>query len=57
MRKMNGYRVTRKYIEGLSDEDLHGLWESAKKDDSQEAMVILHLIICEFANRRLDPPK
>lgn len=51
---MNGFRVVRKYIERLSDEELHGLWESAKKDDSQEAMVILHLIICELSDRKLD---
>lgn len=49
---MNELRVARKYIERLSDEDLHGLWESAKHDDSQEAMVIMHLIICELSDRR-----
>lgn len=53
---MNGFRTVRKYIERCSDEDLHGLWESAKKDDSQEAMVVMHLIICEFAKRRHDQP-
>ena len=51
---MNGIRVARKYVERLSDEDLHALWELTKKDDSQEAMVIMHLIICEMSDRRKD---
>lgn len=49
---MNGFRVARKYIERLSDEELHELWKTAKKDDSQESMVIMHLIICELSDRR-----
>ena len=41
-------RTARKYIERLSDHELHGLYEAAKNDESQEALVIQHLIICEL---------
>ena len=50
--KMIGIRVARKYIEKLTDQDLHGLYETAKKDDSQEALVIQYLIICELNQRK-----
>ena len=49
---MNGFRVVRKYIERLSDEDLHGLWESSKDDIEYEAVVITHLIECEMEKRK-----
>lgn len=49
---MNGQRVVRKYVERLSDQDLHGLYGSAKNDDSQEAQVIRYLLISELEYRK-----
>lgn len=49
---MNGQRVARKYIEHLSDQELHGLYGSAKDDNSQEALVIQHLITLELNKRK-----
>ena len=49
---MNGIRVARKYIEKLTDQELHGLYGSAKKDESQEAQVIKHLISSELEYRK-----
>lgn len=48
---MNGLRVVRKYIERLTDKDLHGLYEATKKDDSHETLTIRYLIICELTRR------
>lgn len=49
---MNGFRVAQRYIEHLPDQELHGLYGSAKDDASQEALVIQYLIICELNKRK-----
>lgn len=49
---MNGQRIIRKYLKTLSDEDLHGLWRSAKDDIEYEAVIITYLIECEKADRK-----
>lgn len=49
---MNGFRVARKYIERLSEEDLQALWELGKDDNEYEAVVITHLIECEMEERK-----
>ena len=49
---MIGFRVAHKYIERLPDQELHGLYEAALKDDGQEALVIQYLIICELNKRK-----
>lgn len=49
---MNGQRIARKYVERLSDKDLKGLLEAAKKDPSFEAVVVAHLIKCEIEKRK-----
>ncbi len=49
---MNGQRIARKYVERLSDKDLKGLLEAAKKDPSLEAVVVAHLIKCEIEKRK-----
>ena len=49
---MNGFRVARKYIERLTDKDLQELYQVTLRDDSQEALTILYLIICEMRKRQ-----
>ena len=49
---MNGIRIVRKYIEKLSREDLHGLYEAAKKETGYESVVITHIIECEMEERK-----
>lgn len=49
---MNGQRLIRKHFKNLTDESLHGLWEAAKNDDSQEALVIQYLLISELEYRK-----
>lgn len=49
---MNGIRIVRKYIEKASDEDLQGLWESAKNDIEYEAVIVTYLIECEMEERK-----
>lgn len=41
---MNGIRVARKYLEGQSDTELFGIWQTAKKDDSKEVAIIRNII-------------
>ena len=48
---MNGQRLIRKHFKNLTDDSLHGLYEAALKDDSQEALVIQYLIISEIEYR------
>jgi hypothetical protein len=48
---MNGQRIVRKYFERITDEELYGMNEAAKKDDSQEAMCIRYLAECELVYR------
>lgn len=48
---MNGQRIIRKYFAKLTDKDLHGMNEAAKKDDSQEALCIRYIAECELINR------
>ena len=45
-------RTARKYIERLSDQDLHGLYEAALNDDSQEALVVQYMILSEIDRRK-----
>lgn len=49
---MNGQRIARQYIERLSNEELHGLLESAKGDISYEAIIVTYLIECEIEERK-----
>jgi hypothetical protein len=49
---MNGFRVARKYIEQLSNEDLHALWELAKDDNDYDAVVVTYLMECEMEERK-----
>lgn len=49
---VNGFRVARKYIEQLSDEDLQALWELSKDDIEYEAVVVTHLMECEMEERK-----
>lgn len=50
---MNGFRVARKYIRQLSDEDLHGIWNLAKDDQDYESIIITHQIECEIGERKM----
>lgn len=49
---MNGQRIVRQYVERLNNEDLYGLWESAKDDISYEAIIVTYLIECEIEERK-----
>ena len=50
---MNGQRTVRKYIIRLTDEDLYGLHEAAKKDESLEGMIVYYLTTIELERRKL----
>lgn len=49
---VNGIRVVRKYIERLTDQELHELWEATKDDTSHEGMVIYYLITIILYKRK-----
>lgn len=49
---MNGFRVARKYIEQLNDEDLYNLWELAKDDTEYESVIVTYLMECEIEERK-----
>ena len=49
---MNEFRVARKYIEKLTDEELKEIHEASKKDESHEGMVIYYLTTCELERRK-----
>ena len=48
---MNGERIIRKYMERVTDVELFGLHEAAKKDDSSEALVVRLIGESELAYR------
>lgn len=50
---MNGQRLVRKHIRRLTNEDLQGLHEAAKKDKTSEGMVIYYLTTIELERRKL----
>lgn len=50
---MNGYRITRQYIERLSDKDLFEMWKVSKDDIEYEAVIIHYLIECEMERRKM----
>ena len=48
---MNAERIIRKYLEKVTDIDLYGLHEAAKKDGSSEALVVRLIGESELAYR------
>lgn len=48
---MNAERIIRKYLEKVTDIDLYGLHEAAKKDNSSEALVVRLIGESELAYR------
>lgn len=49
---VNGFRVARKYIKQLNDEDLQGLWKLANNDIEYEAVIVTYLMECEMEERK-----